>query len=676
MFKKVVIFVLMLSSLSVFSQDTNYTRAFGSYFNHNKIIAIALDDEHNVWVLSEVRYYQAQDSYFNSVITSDAYQSDYGGGEQDLALSKFSSEGTLVYASYFGGQGYEKAGGISIKNDKVFINGTTTSSGLATPGAYQETLNPFTNYEFATFIAEFDLNGQLQWSTYFQGNRSSDILNIEAGNDNDLYVYGETRSDDLGTDGVFKQNIPPPYYNDDGVEYAPNYPILARFDDSGQLIWATYYGPDILSSDDGAISSVYSGLGVDSQNNVYINGRTSSTHQDYFGTSGTHQSSHGGGLNDMFVAKFSSSGQRLWGSYFGGEGEEVMEQLQVLRGDQIYITGVTTSQTNIATDDAWKTDLTTGNSSFVARMNPNGTLIWSTYLSPAMPSTLSVGTDSAANVYLYTSVPENPDIITNDSYQNSFSGGASDMALLKFDFSGSQLLWGSYYGGSGIEVGSWTKSMIIFNENTIYAVGRTTSENNIVSPGAFQEIYHSVGQLEPSFLVKFVACPEVDSPTGESIQYFEEGDALQDLEVSFMNWSGSDIITTWYADSEGTVPIQTDTELEDGETYYVSQKIQGCEESELLAITVYKNMNVSLYSFKNVQLYPNPNKGDFTLKGLEVKPELLTLYDLHGRQVYSEESVPAKSDYQFRLNGQLSSGLYFLKIQLPNASKTFKVMVK
>ena len=37
-------------------------------------------------------------------------------------------------------------------------------------------------------------------------------------------------------------------------------------------------------------------------------------------TPGSHQVTYGGGIADGFVAKFNSTGTRLWGTYYGGNG--------------------------------------------------------------------------------------------------------------------------------------------------------------------------------------------------------------------------------------------------------------------------------------------------------------------------------------------------------------------
>lgn len=78
----------------------------------------------------------------NSIpLSQGAHQEEFGGGDYDVGLSCFSSEdGTLLWSSYFGGEGDEVPGGVVTGADgSVYISGQTGSANqIATEGAYQE----------------------------------------------------------------------------------------------------------------------------------------------------------------------------------------------------------------------------------------------------------------------------------------------------------------------------------------------------------------------------------------------------------------------------------------------------------------------------------------------------------------------------------------------------------
>src|SRR5690625_348425 len=669
--KLYLLFILLWFGFSVFAQDDNFTRAWGSYFNHARLTSIALDDEENLWVYGDVREIYQQ--FINPYITADAHQTEHGG-KTDAFLAKFSSDGTLLYASYFGGEEDEDPGHIIYDDNKIYIVGATKSqTNIATHGSYQENLNSFDNPTWQSgYIAQFSTEGELQWSTYFQGNRSSFFYEIAAGLENDLFIWGTTKSSDLGTPGAFKENIPPPYTSNSGSEVYPNYPFLSRFDTDGNLIWSTYYGPDITSSQDDLNFPIsFSGIGVDLYNNIYISGN-SQDQQNYFGTVGTHQPEKGGGI-DAFVAKFSDDGQRLWGTYFGGELNEFQPKLTVARKSNVFLTGITTSTTGIATPNSWQDSFleTPNNNSYIAEFDIDGQVVWSSYISPSF-SYPHVNTDLNQNIYLYNMTTGHPPLITNGSYQENF-GGDFDASLIKLNPSGNQVQWGSYYGGSEREDLFRYSNLLIDDNSNMYIIGKTKSDN-MASTGAFQTNKTSSDFI--SFIAKFIPCPDIDSPIGNPIQYFNENETVQDLSISFIDWPDSDLTITYYADEEGNEIIPSETILEDGETYYIGQKIQGCKESELLAITVYLNLSVSASVFDNVQLYPNPSSGAFIIKGLISQTHYIELFDLQVRSVFVDNYAENTDEYHINLEGQLGSGLYFLKISTADRSKIFQVIVK
>lgn len=113
--------------------------------------------------------------------------------------------------------------------------------------------------------------------------------------------------------------------------------------------------------------------------------------------------------------------------------------------------------------------------------------------------------------------------------------------------------------------------------NVGYA-GTTTPAN---TPRAFTGIVHFQPAYELCESDREEAIATVtsdDAPMGDANQTFDPGDTLADLDVTGVN-------LTWYEDAAGTIVIPNTTLLVDGETYYVSQTINGCE-SQLLAITV------------------------------------------------------------------------------------------
>src|SRR5690606_6001149 len=192
----ILTFTILISG-TLYSQNNihSITREWGTYFHGDNMV---LDEAGNIWVASSATMLSV--GYIDQIITSDAHHPTFNGGLSDGVIAKLSPDGELLYASYFGGEGNDIIYSIDAKDGKVYISGTTTSeSNIATAGTFQEEYqqnidpngDPYIDGN-AGFIVQLDYSGQVQWGSYFQGNRTLSLEAIGAGNDNDVYIYGRT----------------------------------------------------------------------------------------------------------------------------------------------------------------------------------------------------------------------------------------------------------------------------------------------------------------------------------------------------------------------------------------------------------------------------------------------------------------------------------------------------
>jgi hypothetical protein len=75
---------------------------------------------------------------------------------------------------------------------------------------------------------------------------------------------------------------------------------------------------------------------------------------------------------------------------------------------------------------------------------------------------------------------------------------------------------------------------------------------------------------------------------------------------------------------------------------------------------------------KDMQLYPNPNNGRFTLKfNQHIKKATYTIYALTGAQLH----VGVIDGYEQQIDAPLEKGLYIIQIQLENSQLVSKKIV-
>ncbi len=77
--------------------------------------------------------------------------------------------------------------------------------------------------------------------------------------------------------------------------------------------------------------------------------------------------------------------------------------------------------------------------------------------------------------------------VTTGAYQVNYAGASTDIAITKFDTTGSFLVYSTYLGGGGTEV---PHSLIVNNQGQLYVLGSTGSANFPMTPGAFDPTFN------------------------------------------------------------------------------------------------------------------------------------------------------------------------------------------
>jgi len=420
----------------------------------------------------------------NNFIALSGHQIIFGG-YYDSFLVKFNANGALQWATYYGGPGDDRAFSCVVDGlSNVFLAGMTQSSiGIAASGHQN-------NYGGAQdiFLVKFNNNGVRQWGTYC-GDLGSDYgRSCTTDASGNVYLAGYTSSGGgtiIATSGCHQST-----YGGGAVDA-----FLVKFNAAGVRQWGTYYG--------GTGDDLGYACSSDASGNIYLAGLTQSGTGTIIATSGSHQSTFGG-VTDAFLVKFNSSGVRLWGTYYGGNGYDYGYSCASDATGNVYLAGSTPAITGtvIATAGAHQTINGGANDAYLVKFNSSGLRVWGTYYGGSGSENIySCASDVAGNVYLagYTESINSTSISTAGSPQSSF-GGLRDAFLVKFNTSGIRD-WGTYYGASDIEEGI---SCAVDNLGNIYLAGRTQSGSGIATIGGYQIQY---GGISDAFLVKFCDIP-------------------------------------------------------------------------------------------------------------------------------------------------------------------------
>jgi hypothetical protein len=164
---------------------------------------------------------------------------------------------------------------------------------------------------------------------------------------------------------------------------------------------------------------------------------------------------------------------------------------------------------------------------FVAELNPSGSqLIFATYYGGTSDDlALSIALDSSSNIYVggCTISPDLP--TTAGAFQRSFGGSEvqnknvllGDGFVVKFNSTGSTLVYSTYFGGSGDDCVS---SIAVDSKGDVFMTGSTSSQFLKTTTDAFQPIYSGY-TIKPKLIAHLYGDAFVGelNPAGSALLY-------------------------------------------------------------------------------------------------------------------------------------------------------------
>jgi hypothetical protein len=261
-------------------------------------------------------------------------------------------------------------------------------------------------------------------------------------------------------------------------DYDPRRPLFID-----PLIYSTYLG--------GSGDDYGSAIAVDNSGSAYVTGWTQSTN---FPTMNPLQPA-GAGLY-AFVAKLNPAGSALVYSTYLGGGADEGGGIAVDNSGNAYVTGLTES-TNFPTVNPLQQSFGGVSDAFVAKLNATGSaLVYSTYLGGSgIDNGTGIAVDSSHSAYVtgYTFSADFPTM--NPLQPTPGGGGYGDAFVAKLNPAGSALVYSTYLGGSGEDLGY---GIAVDSSGNAYITGYTASTDfPTISP--LQPIY---GGASDAFVAK------------------------------------------------------------------------------------------------------------------------------------------------------------------------------
>ena len=530
----------------------------------------------------------------------------------------------LTWGTYFG-NGNELGTAVSTDLDgNVILSGASRSTtGVATTGAYLTTYADSGD----AFVAKFNSLGMLQWSTYYGGISLDQSSSCATDRSNNIYIVGITFSaTGLATAGAHQTSCDActPHINSncDG--------FVAKFNATGVLLWGTYYG--------GPEQDMLYSCASDSIGDLYITGITGSP--TGIATPGAYQTS-----GSALLAKFDSTGNLVWGTYYGSYGT-FPYSCAVDNDNNIYFTGVTWDTSGIASPGAYRSSLSASQAAYLVKFSPTGSRMWATYFGDTGYSKSDgCATDRSGNVYIAGNTTSPTGIATVGSYTSACSCDSISYSFLaKFNSSGS-LVWGTYIGSdSTVQITGCASDPL----GNVCITGETNSNLGIATPDGYQVTCDSCyisGSYNntDAFITMF-------SSSGRPLWGTYYGGSHQEMSGGCtMDASGNVYMTGWTLSTHNIATTGAFLTTCD------SCAIPGNPDAYLAKFNyTTTGINAVKNGDEDYTLYPNPTHNIIYVKG--ITPALLKVLNTYGQTVVSAEHTDHIS------LSNLPGGVYFVQL--------------
>jgi beta-propeller repeat-containing protein len=366
----------------------------------------------------------------------------------------------LAYSTYFGGSESDTPRSIAVDSDgNAYMAGDTRSS---TDFPTNKDVSPHDDRGLEAFVAKISADGSTRiFSTYLGGDDVDSAGGIAVDPDGNVYVTGETRSENFPTLHAFREDPR------EGPDNTMQLFIAKIAADGDSLLYSSYYG----GTNDGGSTS--DGIAVDELGNAYITGHAYS--RGFPTTPGVLQPEPDG-WPSAFLAKIDTtkdgSDSLVYSTYLGGTEETSHtafgESIAIDSEGCAYVAGHANSTTFPLVNPIVGTQ--PGFHVFVSKFNPDASaLIYSTFLASGSAGVGGIAVDDLGNAYVATSS-------TPFGYPFAYTtlgpGGYFDLLVTKINAAGDAFEFSTFIGGSGLDLAS---GIALDASDHVYLTGNTTS---------------------------------------------------------------------------------------------------------------------------------------------------------------------------------------------------------
>lgn len=325
------------------------------------------------------------------------------------------------------------------------------------------------------FLTKYDSQGNFLWGIDFGGSGGEELTGMDVDSSGNVYLIGHNRYPLYYNPEVHDEHL----YSYNGFWNVSGF--LIKFNSDGEFEWVQKMDTDIsLIPDDVEVSS---------NNHVFVSGRFKDN--AFFSDSLSTDTLVSNGLEDGFIAKFTSNGIYEWGFSIGGNGDDNGLRLATDNAENVYVLAELEDTVDIdPSTNTYEVNNVTSFSSAtgantIIKYDSSGNFIWGHLFQDISTGSLgmrdidvnSLGQLGVTGLYFddsgqldFEPGPGTANLPANNSYKGF---------VVVYD-SSSTFLWGESIGGANYGA----EELVFSNTDEIYSVG---SVNDVFNgqPDAF-----------------------------------------------------------------------------------------------------------------------------------------------------------------------------------------------
>jgi hypothetical protein len=232
--------------------------------------------------------------------TGNAFQSTYGGGDQDGFVAEVSPSGSLLLASYVGGGGGDNVEHVEVDSTgNVFFAGWAGSQDFPVTSGQQGMTSQFGSQACIVKISPWQTE---LWARCFGGDNQPSARDLAVDSHGCLWMVGNIS-------GSSFPSTADAFQHDFGGGSQDCY--VAKFSPEGALMFASFIG--------GSGGEEEASTAIDAFDDLWIGALTDST--DLPATPNAFKQTSSGGIH-AFLTKVRKAGTLAWTTYLGGNGTD------------------------------------------------------------------------------------------------------------------------------------------------------------------------------------------------------------------------------------------------------------------------------------------------------------------------------------------------------------------